>query len=219
MDSYIVYKHTTPCGKVYIGMSKQIPRKRFDYGAGYNHNPRFRAAIKEYGWGNIQHEIIASNLSAEEAGSMEARLIESYHSTDPDYGYNVKSGGLHGAGMSAEARAQLVKRMTGENNPTIRCGHPFQGKKHSEESKKKMSEAAKRRIDRVCSEATKAKLKEKNPQKKPVRCVNTGAVYESIHEAARQTNLTPSSICAVCRGKKLHTTGGFLWEYVKGDEP
>ena len=49
---------------------------------------------------------------------------------------------------------------------------------------------------------------------KPVKCIETGVIYPSAHEAARQTNLNFSMICAVCRGDR-NKTGGYHWQYVE----
>ena len=48
---------------------------------------------------------------------------------------------------------------------------------------------------------------------KKVRCIETGIVYPSASEAARQTGIDKSSISKCCRGK-LKTAGGFHWEFV-----
>ena len=55
---YSVYKHTTPNGKVYIGITGKEPEKRWMKGRGYQNNPHFSHAIKFYGWENIEHEIV-----------------------------------------------------------------------------------------------------------------------------------------------------------------
>ena len=62
-----VYKHTSPSGKVYIGITKQKPEKRWGNGKNYAQNEYFFAAILKYGWGNFTHEIIADGLTREEA--------------------------------------------------------------------------------------------------------------------------------------------------------
>jgi len=54
--------------------------------------------------------------------------------------------------------------------------------------------------------------------KKPVRCIETGVVYESCSEAGRQLETSPSKISMCCNGKRK-TTGGFHWEYVTDDKP
>ena len=49
--------------------------------------------------------------------------------------------------------------------------------------------------------------------KKAVKCVETGIIYESAGEAAKQLNLDRASIVKVCNGKRK-TCGGYHWEYV-----
>lgn len=51
---YYVYKHTVPNGKVYIGITKQNPSKRWLNGLGYKHSTYFFNAIVKYGWLNIE---------------------------------------------------------------------------------------------------------------------------------------------------------------------
>lgn len=92
--SYLVYKHTTPSNKVYIGITRcKDPNYRWQSGKGYQNNLHFYRAIQKYSWDKIQHEIIASNLSETEAYDLEANLIDMYNSTNPAFGYNVVKGG------------------------------------------------------------------------------------------------------------------------------
>ena len=211
MNSYVVYKHTDPAGLVYVGMTKKQPSKRFDFGRGYKHNLRFNTAIELIGWDNFKHEILAEELTKEEAEMLEALYIAEYKSTNPAYGYNVKEGGAYGKGMTEEARQHLSNRMRGNNNPTRRMGHPFLGKKHSEESKQRMSAAARVRTGREVTPETRAKLREAE-KKRACIDLETGTVYAGIHEAAEATGLQAPRICAVCKGKRK-TTGGKRWEY------
>ena len=68
---YTVYKHTTPSGKIYIGITSNDPKYRWKNGYGYMNNKYFFNAIKKYGWNNISHEILFTGLSEEEAYSKE----------------------------------------------------------------------------------------------------------------------------------------------------
>lgn len=43
---YCVYKHTGPTGKVYIGITKRNPQKRWNSGRGYESNRYFFRAIQ-----------------------------------------------------------------------------------------------------------------------------------------------------------------------------
>lgn len=94
--TYSVYMHTTPDGRVYIGMTGQKPEDRWVRGEGYKSNPRFYQAIREEGWDNIEHEILETGLSRAEAAELEKGLIAEYNSTDLAFGYNMKSGGEGG---------------------------------------------------------------------------------------------------------------------------
>lgn len=92
---YTVYKHTAPNGKVYIGITKQRPERRWGKGGrGYKENDYFYRAIQKYGWDNFKHEIIAENLTEEEAGLMEIDLISQHRSVDRSCGYNRHAGGV-----------------------------------------------------------------------------------------------------------------------------
>ena len=91
---YIVYKHTSPSGKVYIGQTCQSCTKRFgNKGAGYDKSPHFYAAIQKYGWDNIKHEVMAKDLTKAEANWVEKYLIRYYNSDNKEHGYNMTIGG------------------------------------------------------------------------------------------------------------------------------
>ena len=101
-----VYKHTSPDGKVYIGITKADPDKRFNNGNGYKENELFFRDIKKYGWESFTHELLAVGLTVEDACHMEIELIREYDSKNPEKGYNMQDGGMY---MSVERR--LRKRL------------------------------------------------------------------------------------------------------------
>lgn len=90
---YCVYKHISPSGKIYIGLTAQKVEERWRKGSGYKKNQAFYNAIQKYGWDNIKHEIVAENLTKEEACKIEIELIKKYDSTNSDKGYNISLGG------------------------------------------------------------------------------------------------------------------------------
>lgn len=86
---FYVYKHTNNSNqKVYIGITCQKPKVRWNNGNGYSYNNHFFRAIQSVGWGGFTHEILFENLSEQEALRIEEKLIEDYDATNPEKGYN-----------------------------------------------------------------------------------------------------------------------------------
>lgn len=105
---YFVYIHTSPSNKKYIGItSMNPPEKRWINGHGYKHNYHFTNAINYYGWDNFSHEIIAKNLTENEAMQMERELIAKYNTMDQNYGYNQTSGGEIDKEYTEEVRKKI----------------------------------------------------------------------------------------------------------------
>lgn len=66
-NNYTVYKHTFPNGKTYIGITSLSVQKRWANGLGYKKTNLVGKAIRRYGWGNIKHEVLFTNLTKEQA--------------------------------------------------------------------------------------------------------------------------------------------------------
>lgn len=49
--------------------------------------------------------------------------------------------------------------------------------------------------------------------KKPVRCIETGEEFESMHHAAREMKCNQSCVYNVCKGKQSHTRG-YHFEFI-----
>lgn len=113
---YTVYKHTTPSGKVYIGITERKPEKRWDNGNGYKNNKHFYRAILKYDWKNIKHEIVENGLTKEQACNLEIELIAKYDATNPRKGYNHSTGGEINKGyhLSPEARRKISESHKGQ---------------------------------------------------------------------------------------------------------
>lgn len=227
---YTVYKHVTPCGKVYIGITGIDPKARWNSGGGYKNNEHFDRAIKKYGWANIRHEIIATGLEKAEACAMEIQLIKEYDSTNPKKGYNKShggDGGNAGVPLSEEAKRKIGiahKGMRHTAEARLKMSVSRKGIKPSEEARKKMSAARK---GHITSEETRRKIGDANrgnivseEQKKIIRdthrrcckCVETGIVYDAIIDAKRATGI--DNIDRACSGERK-TAGGFHWVYVE----
>ena len=81
-----LYMHVCPNGKKYIGITMQEPNQRWRDGKGYCKNKHFYNAILKYGWNNIQHIILFSDLTEDEANEIEEKLIDEMDLTNPENG-------------------------------------------------------------------------------------------------------------------------------------
>lgn len=128
MNKYLIYKHTSPSGKSYIGqtndMRKRTNAHKSKKGSGCK---AFRSAILKYGWDSFTHEVIANNLTLEQANVLEARYITEHNTLVPN-GYNLMTGGYN------STHTEETKRVLSEKNT---------GRILSVETKNKMSESKK----------------------------------------------------------------------------
>lgn len=152
--NYTLYVHITPNNKYYIGVTCQKVDSRWQHdGVGYKNQKLFYRAIQKYGWDNIQHIVILNNLTKDIACECEKYLIAKYDTTNPLKGYNNTCGGEGITGY----------KMTDEQVETRRRNST--GRKHTLESRKKMSDKQK---GRVVTDETRRKLSESHKGKSPV---------------------------------------------------
>lgn len=92
---YFVYELLFPNKKRYFGITSKIPKRRWDNGNGYKYQPVYKP-ICDFGWDNIKHNILYSNLSFLDAQNKEKELIKKYQTFKEQYGYNIETGGFNG---------------------------------------------------------------------------------------------------------------------------
>ena len=228
---YTVYKHTTPPGKVYIGMTMMRVEDRWKNGNGYETCRLFKRAIDKYGWENIKHEILFEGLTKEEAEAKEIEMIRKYRSNDAAYGYNMENGGMTHGKHSAETLEKMSinrkgkcvgkenpfygkhhspewieSHLCGENNPMYGVrgkDHPRYGIKHTEESIDKMRRAKQGKYTGGS-----------NPKARSIRCIETGEVFACIKDASEYYGVNRCSIERALRGR-TRTLCGYHWEFVQ----
>lgn len=200
---YSVYKHTSPSGKVYIGVTSQRPEIRWHGGHGYVDNEYFTRAIKKYGWDNIRHEVLFTNLTKEDAEQMEIELIGLYHSNDREFGYNIENGGSLCGKHSDYTKLKISNSLKGERNPRYGKKFPNQiyGRKTpvSEEERLRRSLSHKDQIPTNKKSVTQYDKNDKFIQR-----------FESMVEASKFTNISVANICRCANGKRK-TAGGYVW--------
>ena len=196
--NYVVYKHTSPNGKCYIGITCQNPpEKRWKTGNAYKYNKHFYNAIQKYdGWNNFQHEILFENLTKEEAEQKEIELIAFYKSNQPDFGYNIANGGNCKGTVSEETKnklsiAHMGKKLSQEHIEKIRENSKRQ---YTDELRKKIAESVMIPVSQYTS--------------------NGDFVTEYIDavEAGKAASIAPTHITACCRDRRKKAKG-FIWRY------
>lgn len=220
-NNYTVYKHTTPSGKIYVGITSKPVEQRWLNGRGYSRNEHFWNAIQKYGWENIKHDILETGLTREQAASAEIRFIALFDSANQNKGYNLTLGGEKGAKHTEESRRKLSKSKLGKR---YNIGVPFteERKKHLRENHADVSGDKNPNFGKKWTEEQIAirqahrtyKSGGEAPTARPILQLDTeGNVVKrwgSISEASAE--YCKSSIKDCLRGKyKQHK--GYLWRY------
>lgn len=192
-NNYSVYKHTSPSGKVYIGITGIKPKDRWDSGFGYK-GQVFERAIKKYGWENITHEILFTGLSKEEACKKEIELIAEYKSNDSRYGYNASLGGEGGNNGYIPSKEQ--RKAMG-----ARAHQLWQDQEYASKILRSIAQIA------------------ENQKMAVNQYLDNGtliASYGSQKEAEEKTGISRKRICYACKHKIK--AGGYYWRYLT-DKP
>ena len=231
--TYYVYKHTFPNSKVYIGITKQNPEKRWRNGFGYTHNLFLKNAIQKYGWENIKHEILFDKLTEEEAYQKEIELIAYYKSNQREYGYNLSTGGECGS-KGVKKTYVWNKGKTNVYSDEIKQRISKGLKKHyatyGNSSKTKFIKGQKAwnkgkktplEIRKKLSEAHKQLTGSKAPRSKPILkiSIETGEIlkkYSCAKEAAQENGVSNKAILNCCH-KKTKTSCGYIWKFERND--
>lgn len=161
-----VYCLTFPNGKRYvgIGLSRGGITIRFNSYKNYRceDQPKLFNALKKYGSENVKYEIILQTDDREKACKVEIQLISLWGLQNDKYGYNISAGG---------DLTNLGRKFSAEH--CKRIGDVRRGKKlrhRTQEEKEHISRVLKGRIlrplDYKHSEETKKKISESNKGKK-----------------------------------------------------
>jgi group I intron endonuclease len=142
----IIYKATSPTGKVYIGKTTKTLEKRKQghkaQAVFKDKRTTFQIALLEHGFSAFTWEQIDSAETLEELDYKEKYWVSRYKADDLAYGYNIFEGGSNPK-HTPETRKKMSKAMKGKFDGEK---HPQYGKHRSPETCKKISEAQKGKI-------------------------------------------------------------------------
>lgn len=206
MKEYSLYRHTSPSGKVYIGITSKPVKRRWENGAGYRSCTAFYRAILKYGWDNIRHEILFTHLTKENAEDLEIKLIRHYK--DLGISYNITNGGKGYLGYKPSDSTKKLLSVASKRR-----------RKYSmaESTKNLLREAHARNISSYKSGEFRAKISKAVDYKKVKvsQLSLTGELlrnFDSANEAQRYTGVNRGAILRCCKGK-VRRAGNFIWKY------
>ena len=122
-----IYMLLFPNGKYYLGQTYDMKKRIADHHrirGNSSHNIYLERAIKKYGFENIIIHILAYTTE-KEADKKERYFIAAYGANIKNIGYNIEAGGKRNKTMTEATKKKLRKINL--------------GKKHTAETKKKMS--------------------------------------------------------------------------------
>lgn len=153
----IIYKVTCETnGKIYIGQTTKslyMRKQQHKYRAFKgDRRSAFQVAILDEGFDNFKWEILIAVESQDELDRWEKYYIEKYKSNNPKYGYNLNSGGVGNKGFK---HSEESRRKMSEKRIGVKSPCGMLGKHHTNKTRLKISAKNK---GRVLSEKTRQKI-------------------------------------------------------------
>lgn len=198
-----IYKITSPKGRIYIGQSVDIKKREYLYSKKFckSQNKIYNSILK-YGWEKHKFEIV------EECGRSDLNNREIYWGKFfkclDKRNLNLRLGGSRG-----EFSEEILKQMKLNNLGVSRN----KGIPKTQEHKKKLSEAVKRRIytpERLLN--MKKGMLGKNSTS--IICINTNENFLSIREASKKLNISERTISNNLLGYTKTTKNKLKFKYI-----
>jgi hypothetical protein len=161
------------------------------------------SAIEKYGFDNFQiSERFDIAFSSSELDEKEKYWISYFKSDLPHFGYNQESGGnpnkiVPQKTRELQSQSQINRFRNPESREYLRC------RKHSEETKRKISESKRGAVGHPMPEYNLDKLNE--AKRKPIVCITTGETFYYMKDALKKYNIkSHGSLSLACNGKRKH---------------
>lgn len=135
-------------------------------------------AIRKHGKKNFSIKTLAKCNSLEELNHREQYYIRLFDTLYPN-GYNLRPGGDNSM-PSDSTKKKMSKAKIGKNNPNF-------GKEKS------------KRVRML--------IQKGQPHRKPIVCNETGKIYQTMKEAARDINAPPGNLSKLMKGERKKVKG------------
>lgn len=197
---FTIYRHVSPIGRVYVGITSQDVETRWRHGDNYRNSTYFKRAIRKYGWKNFKHEILFTNVEEERAKRLEIELIRHYKGLG--ISYNLTNGGdgtngYHHTDEYKQFKSQQMKEFFSTERGKEICakgGKTNLGKKYNRKSGFTKGDY---QVRIVCQYSLEGVLLNK---------------FKSVSDASRKTGANNCQIGKCLRGKAI-TAKNFIWRY------
>lgn len=222
-----IYKITNPKGKVYIGQSIDI-KNRWNKGHKYNVGSglKLKNSLNKYGFENHIFEII-EECNINQLSTKETYWINFYDTYKKGLN-STQKGGLQGY-KDEEWRKKHSEGMKGrkgywkgKQRPKHSTFLKTQGsglsytrtEEHKEQVSKSVSKSwEKDKVER-CKKISQGKL---NKGTKPIICIETDQIFNSIKECSEVMGISKGCICSFVKGKySKDTLKGYTFKYYLG---
>ena len=221
---WILYRHTSPSGKVYVGITSQNNVKiRWCRGSSYKGCPYFFHAILKYGWDNIKHEVLFANLEEDRAKNLEKELIRHYKNLNISYNITDGGDGTLGVGCSEENKEKMRKSRKGiipwyAINASVKAN---KGKKRGPRDRGIVEKVRASRLangKRCTEEMIQANIERNLSRCHPVLQYdlngNLIAEYRSVKYASEVMKVSRGSLLNCLAGRNgSKTCKGYIWKY------
>jgi hypothetical protein len=118
----VIYKITSPSGKIYIGQSVDFKRRLTKYrNLRCKTQTKLYNSLKKYGFENHTIEIVKDNIKCMTALNFYEELyIKKYDTFNTENGLNLRSGGMNNT-PSDETRQRMSNAHKGNSNSSKKC--------------------------------------------------------------------------------------------------
>lgn len=187
--------------KQYIGQSHNIIKRFYKHKSelrnNEHHSNHLQNSWNKYGEKNFKFNIITL-CEKESLDELESYYITLYNTRNPDFGYNIESGGNKNKTVDLRTRKKISKSLSSRRHPfygKFKEQAPFYGYKHSEITKKKISQANKG---------------SNNP--------NYGKKYSLKEKLKLSLKNNNTNYYKVGKNKNKRYKQGFIWSYTYKDQ-